>query len=67
MLLLQNTTGLSLPDWNLPSDLEKMQELADFTLTQMFNSREKNRLTAGESHTIVVYKPINWEEPFGNR
>ena len=53
LLLSQNTTGLPLPDWDLPSDLERMQELSDFTLTLMFNSREKHRLTAGDSHIIV--------------
>ena len=53
LLLSQNITGLPLPDWDLPSDLERMQELSDFTLTLMFNSREKHRLTAGDSHIIV--------------
>jgi len=47
LLLSQNTTGLPLPGWDLPSDLERMQELSGLTLNLMFNSREKKRLSAG--------------------
>lgn len=42
-----NSTGHDLPHWVKPGYMPRLKELSDFDMSLMFNSKEKNRLTAG--------------------
>ena len=50
----QNDTGLPKPSWLRNGDMARLTELAAFTLTIMFNSKEKTRLTAGKQRVSVI-------------
>ena len=53
---LQNVTdGKGTPDWVSSDDLKHLGRLADFSMTLMYNTVEKKRLSAGKSNCGLVY------------
>ena len=51
----QAEAGLPSPSWLRNDDMARLTELAAFTLTIMFNSKGKKRLTAGKQRMSVIW------------
>ena len=60
----QNVTeGKGSPSWLTDDDLHRLNSLADFSMSLMFNSREKKRISAGELYCLIYYSFIQlWRE-----
>ena len=55
--LSQNVTdGKSPPEWATDDVIHQLNNLSDFTMTLLFNSKGKSRITAGKhTHTHTCY------------
>ena len=61
------TEGKETPEWLTPENLTQLNHLADFTMKLMYNTKEKKRITAGQSMAVTFTDTFVLHERKGDR